>query len=137
MYTLNDEVRLLGESVIAEYEEFEHLHHPNAPCRIAYMYSDKEKKHDGRRVYADTTKLSEMMKDLTGYHFVITFYGPSVDDLPEELLRILMYHELLHVGYEPATLKYWLNSHDVEDFECIITRYGIDWVHNPQQKQEA
>lgn len=136
MYALNDEIRTLGESVIAEHEELAHLNHPVAPCRIAYMYSDKKKSHHGLTVFADTTKVSEMMQALTGYDFVITFYGPVVDDLPAAPLRILMYHELLHIGYDPETAKCWLVPHDIEDFECIITRYGIDWLDGLQQKQE-
>lgn len=137
MYVLNDVIRALGESVIAEHEELAHLKHPVAPCRIAYMYSDKDKSHRGRTVYADTTKVSEMMQALTSYDFVITFYGHVVDDLPEAPLRILMYHELLHIGYDPETEKRWLIPHDVEDFERIITRYGLYWLEDAQQKQEA
>ncbi len=137
MYVRSDEIRKLGESVIAEHEELAHLNHPVAPCRIGYMYCDKKKSHHGQTVFADTTKVSEMMQALTGYDFVITFYGPVVDDLPEAPLRILMYHELLHVGYDPETAKCCLIPHDVEDFECIITRYGIDWLDGLQQKQEA
>ena len=140
MYELNDVVRKLGEAVIEEHENFHHLKDITSPCRIAYMYSDEKKRHNGKLVFAGTTKMSDMIRDLTGYDFAIVFYGCAVDDLPDNVLTILMYHELLHVGYEPETRKRWLIPHDVEDFSNIITQYGIDWVLGIpciQKKQEA
>lgn len=133
MYILNDEIRALGELVISEHPELAHLNHPVAPCRIAYMYSDKNKLHHGQTTFADATKVNEMMQALTGYNFVITFYSTVVEDLPRDTLKILMYHELLHIGYDPETAKCWLVPHDVEDFECIIAQYGTGWI-KPAEK---
>lgn len=130
MFTQNDAVAAYAEAVFASHpDEFRELLDEAAPCRIAYVHSDREKKSNGRTVYADTTKVSDLMKALCHFDFVICFYGPACEDLPEAVLELLMYHELLHVGYEPRLGKCWLIPHDIEDFDRIIRRYGIDWIH--------
>ena len=48
----------------------------------------------------------------------------------EDQMRILLFHELLHIGIEfteDGQEKYSIKPHDYEDFKIIIDRYGTDW----------
>ena len=47
----------------------------------------------------------------------------------EEQLRILIRHELHHVGieYTDLGLKYYIVPHDVEEFWEIIHDHGLEW----------
>lgn len=99
-------------------------------CTICYMISDKAKKNGNMITYADTEKLSEKLSTLTGIDFVITFYKDA-DGLTAQAKRILMEHELMHVGWEPDGIKKII-PHDVQDFAAIISRYGLQW-HTAQQ----
>lgn len=138
MYELNDRVRELGERVIGKYAEaFSALTDQERPCRIAYMYSDEKKRSSGRIVYADTYRPNEQMRALSGYDFVITFYGYACDELPDNVLETLMLHELMHIGYNPTLHRREIIPHDVEDFEYIIRAYGLDWVHGGEKGDAA
>jgi len=57
-------------------------------------------------------------------------YETNTAGMTEQQLRILLYHELLHVGIDEAGegLKYVITPHDIEDFRKVIDRYGIDWA---------
>ncbi len=124
MFEISTELAALAESVIAEHKEFKPI--TDSECRIAYQYADKEKKSGGKTVYADTTKVSEKMKAVAPYDFVITFYKPSTDSLSPEKKRILMRHELKHIGIDNGKFK--IIPHDVEDFSDIIEEKGMNWI---------
>ena len=95
-------------------------------ARIISLYSVKAKKANRKDVYADTTKISPMYKALIKSDFIVTFYVPNIDGLTHFQLKVLMYHELLHVGYDDGLC--YVIPHDVEDFEDIIKEYGIHWA---------
>ena len=50
--------------------------------------------------------------------------------MSENQLKILLYHELLHVGINDKTLepKYICNPHDIEDFAEILDTFGVHWA---------
>ena len=62
---------------------------------------------------------------------MIVLYGPNTAGMTGEQLKILLWHELLHVGMsmnidgEPV---YRIVSHDVEDFRVILNKHGFDWA---------
>ena len=58
--------------------------------------------------------------------FIITFYADSAG-IGEEYLKILMRHELMHIGYDGE--KRYIVPHDCEDFKAIIRDYGVDWIN--------
>ena len=60
------------------------------------------------------------------FDFVITFYWPNCENMTEEKLEMLMYHELRHVGFGDGTFT--IIPHDVEDFRDVIDRWGLDWI---------
>ena len=55
---------------------------------------------------------------------------PNVEGFTEEQKKILMHHELLHVGIqfnEDGSETYSVRPHDYEDFKEIIDRFGTEW----------
>lgn len=125
MYKIDDGLKELASKIIAERTDLKKLADPN--CRIAYLRSDKKKTSRGRTVFADTEKVSEKVQALAQYDFIITFYDPACVALSEEKMKVLMTHELKHVGYEPGK-PLSIIPHDVEDFRDIIETYGMDWT---------
>ena len=123
-YKHSDALTALGKEVIKA--SFPHL----KTARISYMTCDKPKKNGAKVVYADCEKLSEKMTTITGIDFVITFYKDS-EDLTMVAQRILMEHELRHVGWDGEKAR--IVPHDVDDFRAIIEKYGIDWEAYRQQ----
>jgi hypothetical protein len=60
----------------------------------------------------------------------ITVFEPNIVGFTEEQLRILIFHELLHIkiGYDKNNTEvYGTKPHDLEDFKEIINRFGTDW----------
>ena len=124
-YIKSDELAQLGKKVIMEYpDEFSDI--LDYDCRIGYQYSDVAKKSGGKLVYADTTRVSDKLKEFADLDFVITFYSPYTEELSEEILERLMYHELLHIGFKDG--KASIIPHDLEDFRKLIEKWGVDWL---------
>ena len=124
MFEVSEELKALSDSVIAEFAEFKPIADSN--CRIAYLYCDKEKTSNGKKVYADTTKVNNKTKTLANADFIITFYKQTCAALSEEKMRILMRHELKHIGAKDGKFK--IIPHDVEDFSDIIEKHGMNWI---------
>lgn len=96
---------------------------------IVYLASDSEKKKSGRVIYGECEKVPNKWKWAAPYDFAITIYQPNVERFTEAQLRILLLHELLHVGVEVDgnEEKYFVSPHDYEEFTVILRRYGGDW----------
>ena len=97
---------------------------------IVYLSSDKEKKSKGKAVCGECEKIPDKYKWAIPADFTITIYEPNVITFTDEQIKILLLHELLHVGIEiqgDGLEKYSIRPHDIEDFRAIIDRYGLDW----------
>ena len=96
---------------------------------ILYLSSDKEKKTKGKLVLGECEKINSKYKWAIPCDFTITLYEPNIVNLNKDQLRILIFHELLHVGIELKNGEehYFTRPHDIEDFRTIIDRYGLDW----------
>lgn len=97
--------------------------------RIVYLTSELEKKKGSKLVLGQCEKVPEKYKWKVPYDFMITVFLPNVERLSREQMRILLFHELLHVGIEEDgnEEKYSVREHDYEEFREIINRYGLDW----------
>lgn len=126
MYEASDELEELARDVIAENTDICGLANPY--LKIVYLYSDKEKFKNGKYVFADTEKINDKVKTLIHVDFIITFYSKACEALDQEQMKILMHHELKHVGYDPDSGKCKIIPHDIEDFRDIIQTYGMDWT---------
>lgn len=124
MFEISTDLKELADKVFAKVKEFKPI--VDSECRIAYQYADKEKKSGGKTVYADTTKVSDKLKAVAPYDFLITFYKPSCALLSPEKMEILMKHELKHIGIKDG--RFYIVPHDVEDFSDIIEEHGMSWI---------
>ena len=124
MFEKSKDLEMIAKTVIEEHNDLKHLDNPS--LRIVYMYCDKDKTSNGRKVYADTTKLNDKTKAVAGCDFIITFYKQVCATLDNEKMKILMYHELRHVGFKDG--KFSIIPHDVEDFQSIVETHGMNWV---------
>lgn len=110
----------LAEEVIKEMKL------PLNGCVMDFVWCDKPKKKNHVLVFADTHKVPDKFKALCHIDFLIIFYEPNAGQMTDEQLKILMYHELLHVGYDDGVCS--IIPHDIEDFEVIIQKYGLHWA---------
>ena len=100
--------------------------------RIGFLRSFKEKHSNGKDVFGECVKVKELYKPFCPYDFLIVIYEENVAaaSFTERQLYALMHHELLHVGVreKDGDLVYRTIPHDVEDFDEIISRYGLHWA---------
>jgi len=97
---------------------------------IIYLSSDKEKKSKGRTIFGECEKIPDKYKWSIPADFTITIYEPNIINFTDEQIKILLFHELLHVGIDwdkNGEEKYTVRPHDIEEFRTIIDRYGLDW----------
>ena len=106
----------------------------NSQANIVYLTSDLEKKKGNKCVMGQCEKVPDKYRWIVPYDFMITLYLPNVERLNKKQMRILLLHELLHIGIEldGNEEKYSVREHDYEEFRMIIDRYGLDWSDDEQ-----
>lgn len=126
---INEQYKSLAEQVINEQPELAEVR-LYAP-RIAYLSSNLEKKNgEDMLVLGQCEKVQNKNKWAINYEYTITLFEPNIEGLSEDQLKILLFHELLHIRIErnkEGGMVYSLNKHDLSDFKIIIDRYGVDW----------
>ena len=127
-YTVNDNYRDIASEVIAEHEDLHWIE--TSGILIDYLSSDEEKHSAGKDVYGECIRVKEVYKPYCPYDFLIVLYEPNIIHLTDDQLKILIHHELLHIGIDEkdGNVKYVINPHDIEDFRSIIDEYGLDWA---------
>lgn len=118
-----DDLRNLAERVIAAMPELHIIR--DFDIRVAYVRSFEPKRDKGSSVNADCRKVNGTYTAFLPYDFIITVYEPNSYYMTENQLKILMLHELRHIGIGERGLR--IENHDVEDFKDILVRYGINW----------
>lgn len=118
-----DDLRELGERIIAALPELSII--PELDVQIGYVRSYERKTDKGKTVCADCRKVNKTYGAYLPFDFVITFYEPNMYYMTENQQKILMLHELKHIGIGDRGLR--IEYHDVEDFGDILMRFGIDW----------
>lgn len=116
------ELRALADKLIRRFPEFHFI--SEYGIKIGYVIS-YEKKGGDKTVYADCRKLNDPVKAYLPFDFIITFYDHNAGLLNENQKKLLMLHELKHVMIGQKGLK--VRPHDIEDFQDILTKYGLDW----------
>lgn len=103
----------------------------NSQVKIAFLESDQSKKADkDKLVLGECEKVAAKNKWAIDYDFTITLFRNNLIGLTLDQIRIVLFHELLHVGIEQGpdeTEIYSVRKHDLEDFKIIIDRFGTDW----------
>lgn len=122
-YEVSEELRLLGEKVIAGMPELSHI--TTYDIHVGYVLSYESKKQDGKIIAADCRKVTGPYKAYLPFDFVVTFYWPNMSYMTENQKKVLMLHELKHVGIGPRGPR--VEPHDIEDFQSILEKYGLRW----------
>lgn len=126
---INENYRTIAESLIGTEPELQYI--KDSRVRIAYLESDQAKKADAdKQVLGECEKVAAKNKWAINYDFTITLYKNNLVGLSADQIRIVMFHELLHVGIVPGAEGdeiYSVRKHDLEDFKLIIDKYGTDW----------
>lgn len=126
--TINEKYAEIGIDLIKTEEALVDI--LNSQATIIYLSSEHKKTSNGKVIHAECEKVSEKYKWGIPCDFTITVFEPNVEGMTDEQLRILIFHELLHVGIvfnSDGTESYNIIPHDLEDFKLIIDRYGTDW----------
>ena len=126
--TLNEKYAEIGAKLIEEEDALIDI--ANSQAIIAYLSSEHKKMNAGKTVFAQCEKVAEKYKWGIPADFTVTVFEPNVEGFSDEQLRILIFHELLHIGIEfneDGSESYTIKPHDLEDFKLIIDRFGTDW----------
>lgn len=102
----------------------------NSQVRIIYLVSNQAKKSGTKIVHGECEKIPAKYRWAIPADFSITLFTPNNEHMNDRQLEILLFHELLHVGIEPADNgeeSYSIVPHDLEDFKVVIDKFGTDW----------
>jgi hypothetical protein len=124
---ISEEYSHIGEDLILTEEALSDIRESQAT--IVFLSSEYERTKQGRAVHAVCEKVPDKYKWSVPCDFTITVYEPNVERFTPEQMRILLFHELLHVGIQTDGNEesYFVRPHDIEDFREVIERYGMDW----------
>ena len=122
----NDDYARTGAELIKSEDSLKWINETGV--LVGFMSSNKAKVSNGKTVFGQCERVPDRYKAFIPYDFLITVYEPNVIDFTGQQIRILLHHELLHCGVNMnAEPTYKVNPHDVEEFNEIIDRYGLDW----------
>ena len=127
---INKNYEKIAQELIENTAELEYIKKSNV--RIIYLESDNAKKNGTERlVLGECEKVASKNQWAISADFTIIVYKNNCIGLSEEQIKILLFHELLHVGIDYGTdggEVYSVKKHDLEDFKVIIDKYGTDWA---------
>lgn len=118
--TISDEYAKIGAELIKKEPSLQWI--AESDITIVYLSSTAELKKGGKLILGQCEKIPDKYKWAIPADFTITLFEPNITGISKEQLKILILHELLHVGNGEII------PHDVEDFRMIIDRYGLDWA---------
>jgi predicted metallopeptidase len=152
------EVEEIADNLIVKY----HSHLTDFDVRIEYVFSNKTPKKNGKEIWAYVRKISSLNAYLAGTDndpgdfFVMVVSKPVWEILPHDKRMPLVDHELCHLWAEADQVdedeadaipddpvKLSTNPHDVEEFSCIVRRWGLwredveDFVNAALKKKGA
>ena len=113
----------LGERILTAFPEFDLIR--SRGVRIGYLKSYEKKQSKGRTVSAECRIIKSVYTAYLPFDFIITFYHSSLYGMSDNQKKILMLHELKHIGL--GTKGFYLVPHDIEDFSDILSKYGLGW----------
>lgn len=121
---ISEEYSQIMKEVLEENKELEILKH--ADLNIIALSSTHRKKSHGKKVFGQCEKVQDKYKWGIPCDFTITIFEPNCFGFTHDQLKILMFHELLHIGIDDG--KPFIKPHDLEDFKLIIDKYGTNWA---------
>lgn len=124
---ISDFYTKLAKQVLDENEELNYI--SEIGITIIFLESDQEKKSKGKIVLGQCEKVAEKYKWGIPCDFTITLFNPNLTGLSVEQLKMVLFHELLHVGINKNG-SIFVRPHDLEDFKLVIDKFGTDWAKN-------
>lgn len=121
--SINNTYEEIGKELIETEEVLQDL--KDSDVNIIFLSSEHRKKKAGMIVKGQCEKVAEKYKWGIPCDFTITIFEPNTVGMSDEQMRILILHELLHIGIDGD--KYYVRDHDLSDFKYIIEKYGTDW----------
>ena len=124
-YDISTEYEQMALEIMQEREELQWLRN----VKIGFLASTKEKKSKKRAVLGECIKVQDVYRAFMPYDFIIVMYERNMAGMSDYQKRIVMHHELLHIGMDESDgePKYEVIPHDIEDFKAIIDEYGLNW----------
>jgi len=122
-FEIAPDLKELGDKVLSAMPEFAFI--KGRGVNIGYLRSFENKKANGKTVFAECRIIKGVYTAYLPFDFIITFYQFAISALTDNQLKVLMLHELKHIGLNHK--GYYLVPHDIEDFSDIITKYGLQW----------
>lgn len=113
-------------SILESWKDF----YKDEKIKIIFLESDKIKISHGQTVCADCEKIADSKRWAIGADFVITVYSKNVTHFSDGQMKVLLLHELMHVGIEDTgkgEFKKYIIPHDLQDFYYIVDKYGPLW----------
>ena len=135
--TINEDYAQIAQDLIDTEETLAYIR--ESEVSIVYLSSEHEKKGNRKLVFGECEKVPDKYKWAVPCDFTITVFEPNVERFTDKQIRILLLHELLHIGIERDGNEesYSVNPHDIEDFEEIISRYGMRWTDDAVGEAEG
>lgn len=134
----------IGRHLIENEEIFRHIKEHD--IKIRYLESNKPAGKSKRVILGECRKFSDRNRQILEAcnirkedipDFVIVIYKERIHGFTNEQLRILIMHELMHIGVkedsETGVVSYHIVKHDLEDFRTIIEQFGTDWAADKTQ----
>lgn len=122
-YEVADDLRELGEAVIAKRQELHFIH--DYGIRVGFVRSYEAKRGKGKTVFADCKKVTGTHTAYLPFDFILTFYEPNTAIMTDNQKKIIMLHELRHIGIGQRGLM--VEEHTTEDFRDILEEFGLGW----------
>ena len=121
----------IGTDIIETEDALAHIR--DSEATIIYLGSDKAKTSRGRTVFGECERVADKNRWAIPADFLIVVYEPNCAEMGDEQMRVLLLHELLHVGVDhdkDGNEVYRVVPHDLEDFMLIVDRYGTGWAQS-------
>ena len=122
-FEVADDLRELADKIVNAMSELHII--KDFEVKIGYVRSYEAKKDKGKQVNADCRKVNGTYTAYLPFDFIVTFYEPNIFHMSENQKKILMLHELRHIGMGERGFR--IENHDIEDFRDILERFGIEW----------
>ena len=136
--TVSEEYEKIAEEILEKSPEVQDIAPfiKNQHISVIYLESNKKKESAMRGlIYADCEKIPDSKRWAIDADFVICVYKPNVERFTKDQLKVLLLHELCHIGVETTdkgTIRKFIWPHTIQDFDFILKKYGLTWQRNEQ-----
>ncbi len=124
-YEMNEKYASMAFAVMHAVPELRWIY--QSGISIGFMSCFKPKKSGKKAVLGECVKVADLYGPFCPFDFLIVIYEQNIIGLTENQLKVLLWHELKHVGWNFDKDHAEIVPHDIEDFYSIIDRFGSRW----------